>query len=653
VIPILLSFLFHAIPIVQVSAEIRFKEVTKEAGIDHAGATFGASWGDLNADGWPDLWVGNHASMPSLYLNQQDGTFVDVTNQVWSANPKADTHGAAWGDFDNDGDQDLIELVGAQFGRGTGPNQFFINDRGRLVESAKQFSLEQPRARGRTPLWFDANRDGWLDVVLMNVPRPDGQAPSSLFMQTKSRFALANQQTGFRQPQRTRVEKLYDLFVNVRHLRFGLPPILYGHMSFAQIADLSGDGDPDLVLHSPLKIFAVNQMPFEDITYESGFPTMRGLQDVAIEDFDGDQNMDIYLVRSRHPSSLVQTSQREIRGALRNPRGAERPTGVKFRTSGEVSFMIYPSPRIKPEDIVIGQGARPVDRSFSLTPNDSRFLQQRGPDAARGKVFIDYRREDKAWIIHSAEQIVNFVVRSDQPIEVVQAIGFERANGELPDALLMRRGPDLQPQLLTDIAGEPNACVSVVAADFDNDMDLDLYLACTGSVENLPNRLLENDKRGYFTLVANAGGAVGSRSGRADSVVTADYDRDGFMDLFVTNGNGAAPFSDEGPHQLFHNQGNGNHWIEIELEGAVSNRDGIGAMVIIEGGGVKQIRTQGGGMHRYSQNDKRIHFGLAQYTKADRLTVRWPSGKIQTLKNLAADQILLVKEPGVDRTTAK
>ena len=58
--------------------EIRFKEVTQDAGIIHNGATFGASWGDFNGDGWPDLWVGNHNSKPCLYLNQRDGTFVNI-----------------------------------------------------------------------------------------------------------------------------------------------------------------------------------------------------------------------------------------------------------------------------------------------------------------------------------------------------------------------------------------------------------------------------------------------------------------------------------------------------------------------------------------------------------------------------------------------
>ncbi len=74
--------------------------------------SFGASWGDFNNDGWPDIWVGNHYLNPSLFLNQKDGTFNNIINKVWDGNARADAHGAAWADIDNDGDQDLIEQVG-------------------------------------------------------------------------------------------------------------------------------------------------------------------------------------------------------------------------------------------------------------------------------------------------------------------------------------------------------------------------------------------------------------------------------------------------------------------------------------------------------------------------------------------------------------
>ena len=182
--------------------------------------------------------------------------------------------------------------------------------------------------------------------------------------------------------------------------------------------------------------------------------------------------------------------------------------------------------------------------------------------------------------------------------------------------------------------------------------DLDLYLVCSGPVANLPNRLYENDGKGNFHMVGDMGGASGSMRGRGDAVVTADYDLDGFLDLFVLNGAGPAPFGYDGPHQLFHNSGNENHWIEIDLEGVKSNRDGIGAKVELETTGTVQVRGQGGGMHCYSQNHQRIHFGLGSNKMVDRITVFWPSGIVQHLKDVVADQIITIRESAEINRTA-
>jgi hypothetical protein len=180
-------------------------------------------------------------------------------------------------------------------------------------------------------------------------------------------------------------------------------------------------------------------------------------------------------------------------------------------------------------------------------------------------------------------------------------------------------------------------------------MDVDLYLVCRGQVNNLPNILLENDGHGVFTVVPQAGGAEGSTLGKGEAAAVADYDNDGFLDIAITNGSGEPPF-DNGPYQLFHNKGNGNHWLELDLRGVSSNRDGGGAKVILTVGGVSQLREQDNGVHRLSQNSQRLHFGLAQNKAASKVVVYWPSGTVQTLSNVPADQILQVSEDGT--TTA-
>ena len=91
--------------------QVLFEEVTSVLGTGHIGQSWGASWGDLDGDGWPDLYVSNHGADPSLYRNAGDGSFWD-SGPALGLEAGGDAHGAAWGDFDNDGDQDLIQIHG-------------------------------------------------------------------------------------------------------------------------------------------------------------------------------------------------------------------------------------------------------------------------------------------------------------------------------------------------------------------------------------------------------------------------------------------------------------------------------------------------------------------------------------------------------------
>ena len=188
---------------------------------------------------------------------------------------------------------------------------------------------------------------------------------------------------------------------------------------------------------------------------------------------------------------------------------------------------------------------------------------------------------------------------------------------------------------------------SVTSGDFDNDMDVDIYVTLGRGGENQPNILYENQGDATFIATPDAGGAPGASTGK-DQVATADYDLDGFLDLFVTNGAGLGPPG--GPYQLFRNKGNDNNWLEIDLEGVESNRDGIGAQVFVTAGGVTQLREQSGEIHKWSQDHKRLHFGLADNTQVDSVEIRWPSGVVQQLENVEANQLLEVVE--ADTNTA-
>jgi enediyne biosynthesis protein E4 len=113
----------------------------------------------------------------------------------------------------------------------------------------------------------------------------------------------------------------------------------------------------------------------------------------------------------------------------------------------------------------------------------------------------------------------------------------------------------------------------------------------------------------------------------------ADYDNDGKVDAFMVNLGG--------PGYLLHNTSPGaNHWLAFKLVGRKSNRDGIGAKIEVAAGGRKQQAERIAGSGYLSQDDGRVHFGLGAAAKADTVTITWPSGKVQTLRDVAADRVV-------------
>jgi ASPIC and UnbV/FG-GAP-like repeat len=201
---------------------------------------------------------------------------------------------------------------------------------------------------------------------------------------------------------------------------------------------------------------------------------------------------------------------------------------------------------------------------------------------------------------------------------------------------------------VTDQAGLGSICNNRAAAwgDFDNDGYLDLYVVDSGSDPEGkgPNYLYWNNQDGTFTDVASSAGVEDLVTSRGRGAAWGDYDNDGFLDLFVTNGEDGTLFV-EGPQILYHNGGNGNSWLKIKLVGTASNRQGLGANVTIQIGQTIQYREANGAEgHFLSQGAGPLHFGLGQATVVDQITVKWPSGSNQILSNISANQEVSVIE---------
>jgi hypothetical protein len=176
--------------------------------------------------------------------------------------------------------------------------------------------------------------------------------------------------------------------------------------------------------------------------------------------------------------------------------------------------------------------------------------------------------------------------------------------------------------------------------DFDNDGWLDILIFHGGLIHLVPQEqsLFRGLGSGKFADVSRDGGPVLDVKTVSRGACFADYDNDGKVDAFEVN-LGA-------PATLLHNVSqNGNHWLTVKLKGKKSNRDGIGAHLELLIGSRKQIAERFAGSGYLSQDDGRIHFGLGTATKADKLTILWPSGQEQVLENLIVDHVLTVEEP--------
>ena len=176
-------------------------------------------------------------------------------------------------------------------------------------------------------------------------------------------------------------------------------------------------------------------------------------------------------------------------------------------------------------------------------------------------------------------------------------------------------------------------------ADLDNDGLRDIFIVHGGLIHMVPQEhsLFRNIGDGKFADISSSAGQVFDVKTVARGACAADYDNDGRIDFFVVN-LGA-------PGVLFHNVSpNGNHWLEVKLVGKKSNRDGIGAQVEVVTGGKKQQAERIAGSGYLGQDDDRLHFGLEAASRVERLTVRWPSGTVQTLENVAADRVMTIEE---------
>ena len=183
--------------------------------------------------------------------------------------------------------------------------------------------------------------------------------------------------------------------------------------------------------------------------------------------------------------------------------------------------------------------------------------------------------------------------------------------------------------------------------DFDNDGWKDLLIAQGHDLDTIeqtnpnlhyrePMLLVRNTGKG-FVDVSLSSGEVFKQAWVARGMATGDLDNDGRIDAVVT--------TNDGPAYVLHNETpTENHWILLKLVGHQSNRDGIGAEVKVTTASGQQFATVSTASSYLSSSDKRVHFGLGKEKNVESIEIRWPSGIVQTLRDVRANQILQIDE---------
>jgi hypothetical protein len=521
---------------------VRLTDVTRAAGITftHNNGAFGKKYlpetlgsgvvfFDLDNDGLQDLlfvngtnWPGQAgAATPSrLYRNTGQGGFADVTSRSGIA---GDLYGlgAAAGDFDNDGYQDLLITA-------VGQNRLYRNTgRGAFVDVTAPAGLGNRLGFSTSAVWFDYDRDGWLDLLVLNYVRwtPESDVHCSIDGKQKS---------------------------------YCTPEAYRGTTSWLFRNKRNGT--------------------FEDVTAKAGlFDATSKALGVTLIEYDADPWPDVFIANDTQPNKL-------------------------YRNNGNGTFT----------ELGLKAGV--------ALSEEGRARAGMGVDSA------DVDNTGKPTVV-----VTNF---SGEMLGLYRPVG----DGQFQDSA---------PR--SEVGRATRQTLGFGCFFFDVDLDgLQDLLVVNGHIDETftrantrvayaePPHLFHNRGRGQFAdIVAAIGGAFAQpKVGRGAAF--ADIDGDFDLDVVITT-NG-------GPAALYRNDSTVGRALRLTLKGTPSNRDAIGARVRVFAGKDRLSRTVKTGSSYLSQSELPLTFGLGTNTKADRIVIEWPSGKIEELKDVAGGRSYTVTE---------
>jgi hypothetical protein len=492
---------------------------------------------------------------------------------------------------------------------------------------------------------FDYDRDGWLDIYFTNAPSVEGalkgiKTPGALYHNNHDgTFTDVTEKAGI-----------------------GNPCFAMG----GAVADYDNDGWPDLYvtcLGGNVLYHNNGDGTFTDVTKKAGVTDGRWSTGAAFGDYDGDGFVDLMVVnyvdfRLNDLPGFGKAPNCKYRGidVQCGPRGLKGAGDSLFHNNGDGTFTDV-SKQAGVEDPngyygmqVIWSDFNNAGRPDAYVTNDStpKFLYK---NLGNGKFSEIGLESGTAVDEDGSEQASMGIAIGDYNHSGRPSLFITNFSDEY--AVLFRNDGDWN---FTDVSYKSGVAVpslpyvkwGTAFADFANDGWLDLF-AVNGhvypQVDELPSgaryrepkMLLMNQQNGTFCDASTQAGPALAETQASRGLAIGDLFNDGQIDAVINNIDGAP--------MILRNHGiPENHWISFELAGTKSNRMAIGARLKLVAGGMTQTSEIYSGASYLSQNDMRVHFGLGKATKIDSLEIRWPSGKVETIKGLAADQFYSVLE---------
>jgi enediyne biosynthesis protein E4 len=489
---------------------------------------------------------------------------------------------------------------------------------------------------GQGCAWFDYNNDGLMDLYVLSGRYLDGVTDHS-----KADGKDATNHLYRNNGDGTFTDVTKEAGVAGKGFAMGVT-----------VGDYDNDGYEDIYVtnwNSSILYHNNGDGTFTDVTEKAGVQNNRWGIGAAFVDYDRDGKLDLfvgnYLKFDPHVKKLYYTAE-----AFAGPLDYEGDSNRLFHNNGDGTFT----------DVSERAGiANPPGRAMGVTVGD--FDNDGWPDiyVANDQMesYLYRNNHDGTFTNVAIEQNVAYGTNGDTP----SAMGPIFADYDNHNALdlfvsdmryhrLFRNSP--KEGFFVDTTAE--AGIARVAGqyvgwgdgmfDFDNDGWKDLFIVNGGLHWLIPmeDSLLRNNGNGTFTDVSDEAGSYFRTKKVGRGACFADYDNDGYIDAFIVVLGGKGILLHANPPA----GSTRNHWLTLKMTGTKSNRDGFGARIEAVAGDLHQMVENVPQSGYLSQNDPRPHFGLGSHTEVDRLTIRWPSGTLQTLEHVKADQILAVTEPG-------